>query len=583
MKRLKLLLAGMSFLSVMVVPVLAHADVNNFKVTSFSADETLSRADPQGELHIVERINVHFTDYNHGILRAIPNSYKNHSLQLHVNRVSSDSAVPTQYTTYGSNGNTVLKIGDPNQTFTGPQEYTIDYTLHNVVSFYKDHDELYWDVNGDQWQQSFEQVNVNLHLPAGLRQTKPPICYAGSYGGNAQTCTIRTTNNTIEAATTQPLLPNQTLTYVAGFQNGYFQPTKWYDTLGEHAAQLAKFFVPFLVIGGGSFIYWWRRGRDPKGTGVIVPQYDPPDSLKPLAVGTIADFKADNRDITATLIDLAVHGYLKIIETKETRTLRKDKLSYSLELTNADFSKLDANETMLLNVIFTQPVIGAKTDVSALKNKLYTTSKTLSTNVSDSLTTDGYFRSNPLKAGTRVSLSAGAAFFVIYFGGMALGIPLVAGFVAGGIIAAICAHFMAARTKKGVEAREHILGLKMYLEVAEKDRIEKLQGPDAQYAANAGEPVKTVDLFEKLLPYAMVLGVEKQWAGKFEGLYTSPPSWYNGNWTTFNAYYLATSLNDGIGSAVNSAFSAPSSSGSSGFGGGGFSGGGGGGGGGGGW
>jgi uncharacterized membrane protein YgcG len=159
----------------------------------------------------------------------------------------------------------------------------------------------------------------------------------------------------------------------------------------------------------------------------------------------------------------------------------------------------------------------------------------------------------------------------------------ILGLVVGGLIGIVCWIAMDARTPKGVAAKEHAEGLKLYLNVAEKDRLEKLQGPDAAYAPKSAEPKKTVELFEKLLPYAMVLGVEKQWAEQFKDLYTTPPDWYSGNWTAFNAAYLASSLNSGIGAAVNTAFSSPSSSSGSGFGGGGFSGGGGGGGGGGGW
>ncbi len=583
MKKLKYLIASLGLLITFAMPAIASADVNNFTVTSFAAEETLTRQDPQGELHVIERVNVNFNDFNHGILRAIPKSYKNHSLQLKVIGITSDTGAPTQYSTSTSNGNAVLKIGDANRTITGAQEYTIEYTLRNVISFYKDHDELYWDVNGDQWQQTFRQVAVTVHLPTDLQQTRKPVCYAGGYGSAASNCTISTSDSTIEASTNQPLSPNQTLTYVASFKTGYFQPASWRDTLGEYAASLIKFLVPAILLGGGSFAYWLSKGRDPKGRGVIIPEYDPPDGLKPLAVGTINDFKLDNKDITATIIDLAIRGYFKIIETKQQKALRKDTLSYSLQLVKNDLTQLDANEVTLMKALFSQMTVGETVDVSALKNKLYTTSKSLSKTVEADLTTAGYFRANPLGAGKVLSVSAVIIFVTIYFVGFALGLPAAAGLIFGAVIALVCSAFMAARTAKGVEAREHILGLKMYMNVAEKDRIEKLQGPDAQYAANAHEPVKTVDLFEKLLPYAMVLGVEKQWAGKFETLYTQPPTWYSGNWTTFNTVYLMNSLNSGFGGAVNTAFTAPSSSGSSGFGGGGFSGGGGGGGGGGGW
>lgn len=143
MKRLGNLLTVLSLLVVFGLPGLATADVNDFTVRNFTADETLTRADRQGELHVIENIDVTFTDYNHGILRAIPQRYKNHSLQLHVNKVSSTSGAPSQYTTYTDNGNTVVKIGDPAKTVTGDQSYTIDYTLRNVISFYDDHAELY--------------------------------------------------------------------------------------------------------------------------------------------------------------------------------------------------------------------------------------------------------------------------------------------------------------------------------------------------------------------------------------------------------------------------------------------------------
>ncbi len=585
MKKLSLLLTSLLTLAALVVPAVAHADVNDFTVTSFKADETLSRADPQGELRIVEQINVTFTDSNHGILRAIPDRYKNHSSQIKINKITSDSGAPTRYSTYTSNDNLVLKIGDPNKTITGPQEYTIDYTLRNVISFYKDHDELYWDVNGDQWAQPFTAVSATVHLPDGLRQTQTPACYTGAYGGTASDCAVTNSANTIDVATTKPLTAYQTLTYVAGFQKGYFQPSKWYESVGEYAKGLVGFFVPLVLIGGSGFMYWRLFGRDPRGKGVIVPQYDSPDNMRPLSAGTLLDFKTDNRDISATIIDLAVRRYIKIIETKQDRKLRKDTMSYSLELTNGDVSKLDDNEVTLLKALFDDLTPGSKTDISDRKNKLYTTATTLRKSVKQQLTDGGYFRANSLTSASG-KRPAKLVLLVVLFVALDLFAfkgSAIFGTIIGVLIFVLFAIFIDARTQKGVDAKEHLLGLKMYMDVAEKDRLKKLQGPDAEYAANAGEPVKTVDLFEKLLPFAMVLGVEKQWAGQFKDLYKSPPDWYSGNWSTFNAYYLASSLNSGIGAAVNSAFTAPSSSGSSGFSGGGFSGGGGGGGGGGGW
>jgi uncharacterized membrane protein YgcG len=588
MRYMKYFVAGvLVFGSLLILHVpSASADVNDFVINDFSGDYTLTNADKQGELHIVEKIKLTFSDYNHGIVRALPNSYKDHRLQLHVTSVTSDTNAPSQYSTYQSNGNTVLKIGSPSSTVTGAQEYTIDYTVDNVIGFYDTYDELYWDINGDQWQQSFEHVSANFHLPEVAQlATHQPICYTGAYGSTAQNCNVTKNAMGPQIETTTRLDANQTLSVVTGFTKGYFVPATTLDRIKEYIStvQLLEILVPFFLIGGGSFYYWLTRGRDSTGTGIIIPQYDAPDGLKPIEVGEIVDFKVDNRDITATIIGLAIKKYIRIIETKKNKLIGADTLSYSLIILNADLTALDAYELKLMNTLFPSAQIGDTFDLSKSTSKLYTVAQSISKTVSDDLTTRGYFRSSPLSAGGSQIGIAVTSIFGLFFVGKYIGWALSVGIISGMALLALFGKFAAARTVKGVAAREHILGLKLYLEVAEKDRLEKLQGPNAAYAASA-EPVKTVELFEKLLPYAMALGVEQGWAKQFESLYTAAPDWYQGNWSTFNAVYLASSLSTSMGQAVNSSFSAPRSSSTSGFGGGGgFSGGGGGGGGGGGW
>lgn len=586
MKRLRLSLSGLLLtLALLAVPAAASADVNNFTVTSFKSDQTLSRNDPQGELRIVEEIKVDFTDNNHGILRAIPESYKSHSLQVTINSVSSASGAPARYKAiHSEEGNLVIKIGDPNRTVTGAQQYTIDYTVRNVITFYEDHDELYWDVNGDQWGQPFKNVSVTLRLPDGVSRVREPVCYTGSYGENQSNCAIESTDPLV-VRSAGPLTPHQTLTYVMGFQKGYFRPSTTRENVGEYAKGLTGFFIPVILLGGAGFAFWRSRGRDPKGRGTIIPQYDAPDQMTPLQASTILDFQASNKALTATIVSLAVRGYLKIVESKQDLKFRKDRLSYSLQLVNADISRLDASETKLVKALFKDLKPGETVDINAKKNKLYETSSSIRASVKKQLTQNGYFRDNSLKSLSKsrlVTLGWLVLLFILIdflvFEGAA-----VFGSIAGLLIFIVFALFINARTQKGVEAKEHLLGLKLYLDVAEKDRLQKLQAPDAAYAENAHEPVRTVELFEKLLPYAIVLGVERQWAEQFKDLYVSPPDWYAGNWTTFNAVYLTSTLNSGVGAAVDTAFTAPSSSSGSGFGGGGFSGGGGGGGGGGGW
>lgn len=190
-----------------------HADVNDFIINDFSADYYLTRDDPQGQLHVVEQIDLSFSDFNHGIVRAIPQKYKGQSLKLQVNKVLSASGAPSQYTTYSDSGNTVLKIGDPDKTVTGRQTYTIDYTLTNVITFYDDHDELYWNSNGTQWEQPFVNVEATFHMPTGLK-INDQKCYTGDFGNTEQSCAISKTDDGITIKTARTLQPFETLTTV---------------------------------------------------------------------------------------------------------------------------------------------------------------------------------------------------------------------------------------------------------------------------------------------------------------------------------------------------------------------------------
>ncbi|MDB5176165.1 MAG: hypothetical protein JWM81_1023 [Candidatus Saccharibacteria bacterium] len=588
MKSLRLLAAGALVIltGLTATAGVANADTNDFTITNFASVETLSRTDPHGQLHVVETINLAYTDNNHGILRAIPNTYKKQKLDLHINSVSSPTRAPASYTTYQSNGNTVLKIGDANRTVTGEQSYVIDYTLHNVISFYNDHSELYWDVNGDQWDQPFETVTASLHLPSDVQldSTKTARCFTGSYGSHDANCMVYNDGRDIIFATTSVLAPRQTLSYVTAFKTGYFTAPTAVDRVKNYVVPAAKLLALPLVVFITSFTIWFRFGRDAKGRGTIVPEYAPPDNMTPLQVGALIDFEVDDKDLTATIVDLAIRGYITIIEQKVVRLKIYSKLLYNFELANDDFSKLNSNEITLMNAIFQDKPIGTQVDVAGLKNSLYTTATALKKSVNKQLKADGYFRSSAGKPGTNIAatiLIAAflAAFILIEVGGGLL----IASVIISTVIVILFRRVMNARTTKGVLANEKVAGLKLYLQTAEADRIKMLQSPDAPYAAQGTGPARTVDLFEKLLPYAIILGVETQWAKQFADLYKQPPSWFNGSSNNFNSVYLASAVSSNINSAVATAFSAPTSSGSSGFSGGGFSGGGGGGGGGGGW
>lgn len=581
-----------------ILPVAtASARVQDFVIQSFEADYYVGRDENNvSTMRVVEKIVAVFPDINQnrGILRAIPDEYKGNSLKLNIESVVNEYGKKYEFSSSNQNDNKVLKIGDPDRYVHGATTYVITYTMKGVISFEDNHDELYWDVNGDQWPQAFGSVTARIHIPRDLTNTlqERQLCFAGSFRANSNTCTIsRSTEadgSVLVTAQANRLSGYQTLTYVLAFNDGTFQP--YVPSLLERIWPLL-FISPAIIVPLLTTLYvyikWRKYGRDPSGKGVIVPEYAPPKGFNALRSSVVLDEKMQNKAISAQLIDLAVRGYVALheIEKKGLRTKR----DYELELLKPSTRKdsLTKEEQDVLSMFFgSYTAVGTKVKLADLKTKLHTKVASLSTYMSEVMFEQGYFITNPDKA-RRTGIGKAILAFIVGFVLMytIVGIPLGIGLIISGVILIVAGRAMPARSLQGVHARDHLLGLRDYMKLAEADRIKFLQSPEGvkQYG-DITKPENKIKLFEKLLPYAMLFGIEKGWAKEFQDLYAQPPDWYHGNWSTFNTVYLANSLG-GFSTASGASFTAPSSSGSSGFsgGGGGFSGGGGGGGGGGGW
>jgi uncharacterized membrane protein len=294
--------------------------------------------------------------------------------------------------------------------------------------------------------------------------------------------------------------------------------------------------------------------------------------MTPLEMGVALTDSVDNKYLSAEIIYLATKGFLKITRLEKKKLLVFDTVDYQLDQVKTPDATVTEFDTQFMQLLFED---GPSTSVSELKSdrSFFRELQKKENPLYDDLVTHGFFMSNPKKVkGIYTAIGAVVLFGGFYFGAIFGSLGVLSSVVAGGIIIAF-AFIMPARTEKGAEMKEYILGFKDYLSVVEKDRLK---------FANA--PEKKPDRFEKLLPYAMVLGVEKEWAQQFEGIYNQQPSWYSDSGhPLFTAYLLSNSLGD-FRSSVGTAMAAGSraSSGGSGFGGG-FSGGGFGGGGGGSW
>jgi uncharacterized membrane protein len=584
----RLFLVVLLSLVFVVIPARAQS-AQDFTIQSFEADYYLNReAQNISRMSVHEKIVVRFPGYdqNHGILRALPLAYQNHDLSLGVDKVVDAGGTKLSYTTDTSNGNMVLKIGDPNVYVHGLQEYDITYHMANVTQRFSDHDEIYWDINGDQWQQPFGAVVARVHIPADLASAlrTDKRCYTGAYGSTQTDCTVSTSksgNDTVvTVAATRSLGTGETMSYVLGFNPGTFAAYQ------VPLSQVLWWVAGFIALGllPPAITLWlvlrrWRQyGQDAKGKGTIVPQYLPPKELSVLGSSEVLKQRFAPSSISAQILDLAVRHYLKIYEI-EKKTVLKNKPYYEVELVKTTMGLRTEEKAVIAMLFDVDAKVGDKVNLSDLSNKLYKKAVDLGKTIDVQLANEGYFIQAPQKI-FQTYLTWGIVLCVVGF----VFPPFTLGILLSGVVVLIMARLMPARTQKGVDMRDYLYGVRDYMKLAEADRIKVLQSPNGELTekVDINDTTKLVKLYEKLLPYAMLFGIEREWAKQFADLYHDrQPDWYSGS-AMFNAIYFAGALHS-FSSMSNATFTPPSSSSSSGLGGGGFSGGGGGGGGGGGW
>ncbi len=543
-------------------------------------DETVT-VNPNGTIEVTEIIEARFTGFWHGIYRTIPVEYDtpqhlNYSLLLEPLSVTDDDGHALKYEQKREGRYLKFKI-----TVPGAQDATKTVLLHyrilNAIRFFDDHDELYWNVTGAEWDAPIRAASAKIELPDGVTGLHA-TAFTGAYGSRESDAQVETSGNIVQVSANHPLSYREGLTVVAGWDKGFVHPP-------STAAKIALFFRsnwPLFLPVVAFFIMlwlWWTRGRDPE-RGSVAVQYEPPDKLTPGECGTLVDNEAAMRDITATLVDLAVKGYLTIEQKDESHLLglsHSKEYIFHLKRPPTEWSGVRPHELEMLSALFDN---GSVTSVklSNLQNHFYTHLPAIRRRIFDALMADGYYLHRPdtVRQGyIGAGIVIGILLFV--FGGAlgaATGVAhltwVIAAILTAGVIC-IFGWFMPARTLTGARTFEKVLGFEQFLERVESDRLERI--------------VKTPEMFEKFLPYAMALRCEKKWVAAFAGIAMQPPQWYSGPYGSgFVPYMFVNDLNVMSAQASSVMASAPrSSSGGSGFGGGGFSGGGFGGGGGGGW
>jgi hypothetical protein len=533
------------------------------RITSFESEIWLN---PDSSLTVEETIEYDFGNTRkHGIFRKIPYKYTRlgtrYNFRINILGVTSENGNYLPHNIYNESGKKVVKIGSDSAWVTGEKTYVVKYRVERAMSFGDSQDEIYWNATPFDSRVRQEDVQINFYYPQVSEDQGEEefFCYYGR-GNDTKMCgqakKLDQSGPWAGYQISQPVIsPGEGISLLlklpkgvvkepsAGAKFGYFVQDNWPFVLPV---------IALLVMLG----LWYFKGRDPEGRGTIVTQFDAPEGLTPMQVGALYDERVDQKDLSAEIINLAIKGYIRIKYLPGQGMFSKD--DYRFEKLKEPDNNNYIWEKLMLPSLFNKKI-------SHLKNEFYPIYEATKKEVFRSLILRGYFSGSPNKTRSYYLAFAVIIAFLAFFVSRGDLVILISGILTG-IIVGVVGFFMPRKTRKGVEMREKVLGLKRYLEVAEKDRIEFHNAPE-----------KNPKRFEELLPYAMVLGVEEQWAKQFEGIYQRQPDWYVGAGTNFAAITLTHQLG-GFQSLTSSNLTARPSSGGSGFSGGGFAGGGGGGG-----
>ena len=532
---------------------------------------------PDATVDVTEHITFQFIGGPwHGIYRDIPVEYAgpsglNYSLFLHVKSVTDEDGVKLKYETSRERQYLRLKIYI-DQADNSTRTVSIEYTVSDALRFFDDHDEFYWNVTGDEWPIPIEEAGAHIVLPDNASTVRANL-FTGAYHSTAQNGTVEINGTGVDVRTTSPLGIHEGLTVAVAFDKGAVRPPTAFSRL--------FFFLRSnwpLVIPVAAFFFmlwlWWTRGRDPR-LRPIAAQYQPPENLTPGEVGTLIDNSVDMRDITASIVDLAVRGFLVIEEQKKDHLLgltHTTEYVFHLKKPSPEWASLKPHEQDLLAGIFSTGTAGDTVALADLHNRFYQNIAGIKNHLFGSLVGKGYYTHRPDTTRAAYILFGIVAGILVLGGGLWLSknlgmapLPFIVAGILSGLIICAFGWFMPARTQAGARTLEGILGFEDFLAHVEADRFNRT--------------IKTPEMFEKFLPFAMALGVEKNWSKAFQGIYTQPPQWYQGGsfGPNFYPYLFVNNLNTMSVQAGDVMSSAPRSSQGSGFGGsggGGFSGGG---------
>ena len=560
------------------------AQTDNFTITKFDAEYSLGRdGENRSTLAATWRITANFPpNQNHGIAPIFVRNYDGHSTSFSIKSVTDERGASLKHSWNGNE----LRIGDKDTYVRGEKTYIIKFTQRDVTKHYKDtgRDEFYWDVIGNEWRVTMENVRVSMKLDQSLQaaQRGELFCYVGRYGSTKR-CNV--SGDKSETVTNVSRLNRREgVTMAVGFNSGTF--AGYQESLTERLIKIwAMVQIPASILAVILMIWCGCRYRRLFGRknelNPIPPEYLPPNQASVLASAYILK-KYDALMVkgsakVAQMLDLAVRHYIKLYEVKKASFLRSAQ--YEIEIVK-DLKELRPEESEVVRDMFgsSMPSPGQRLNLKKLQNSMSYAARTRDDDRNLKNLVCGKYGLCEQKPVNKRAVQR-----------WALGVSIIGILLLSPLLLAVAAILFAlsfgwSLTDEGLALRRYLAGLKMYIGAAEVERLQMLQSPEGaeKVKVDAADEKQLVKLYERVLPYAVLFGQEKEWSaqlGKYYEQVGEQPDWYSGQ-GAFNAAAFAAGMSS-LSSVASSASDYSSTSGGST--GGGFVGGGGGGGGGGGW
>ena len=540
-----------------------------FNITSYNIDMTVYE---DNSYAIIETIHINFSEQRHGIIRSLP---------LKTNRgkpalISDIDVFDHRFSTEKISNNIEIKIGDPDRYASFSEKYTIGYVYTIGDDYFDDRDELYWNLIGNDWDCTIENVTFKINMPKSFTPDRMYFTHGkkGSTKHDGVDWSIE--GNTIRGSMMVSLMPNDSLTIAMPLPEGYFSSAERIKTNAVPYGWLVS-----IACTAAGTVLWLFLGRKKKIFPTV--EFYPPQGVTSADAGFLIDGRVDSFDITSLIIYWADKGYLSITEEIVKKRFTSKKSFTLTKLRDISQDSQDYEKEMFEGLFYMGDGVNVRTD--QLENRFYAVGEKVKKQVKQSfedkeetrifLRTNLWCRVLLLLTGAistlpfsywvmkesgnvgeaelllksiLMSVSIMAAlyflmyvlknwkgmkkgekfkqlFIVLVFCGVICGAFIYALSLSGNVltgllslagaaILGIISNLCSRRTEAGMWYEEKLTGFKDFIKAAELDRIKLLADENPNY-------------FYNVLPFAMVLGVTDKWAKNFDGIMKEPPDWYH--------------------------------------------------------